>query len=613
MPVASRTPSGSATDIAPWSPAGNLEPTAAVALPAQCWGAPPDVGQREGSRAGEDSHRIRKRPVESAVHRRIVRKSRAVGFARGWPPILPGPRGRTGASRRSLLAPWEHPRQTAAVTTSDRPRRSQSSRRQSAVAEALKACLIHLDGTIRVLEPGDSYRCGRDDGCDIIVRDSLVSRAHCRIDWSPSSWQCTDLDSANGTVLNGESFTGRMALADGDILRLGGQELHFAFLPPGQRPEELRDRLLDDERKCTVELSTSSIREAIAVGDDALGDGDLRGSFSNCDLPQLLCYTALARRNGTLLIDEARCELADGIPRQVYFGERSGLAALRALADCDLRHFVLRDGPPAAEPWAITGSPEAVLVAAFGPDSLAPDPADLQRASAQQRRSMADLADIDDLQIGLAYQGLCGVSGDFYDATTLADGRRLIVLGDVSGHGVQAALVVAGLLRSLRHLARFATDLRRLAADLDADIRGDLFPGQFATATFLAFDPRRRQVEVLLAGHHPAQLLHPDCLPRDLGRTGPGLGLTGLRVDPDRLTTLGYPLPEDATVIVYSDALVEAENAAGVDFASAGLDQALQELAGSADLTDAVERLALRCRDHAGTVDDDLSIIAVRC
>jgi len=216
------------------------------------------------------------------------------------------------------------------------------------------------------------------------------------------------------------------------------------------------------------------------------------------------------------------------------------------------------------------------------------------------------------VEVGVCYQGLCGVSGDFYDLATLSDGRALAVIGDVAGHGVQAALVVAGLLRSLRHLSRGAGDLRHLAADLDQDVRGDLLPGQFCTAGLAALDPASGALEVLLAGHHPASVLVPGQLPRPLGRSGPALGLKGLRLDPARLTLDRSVLDAGATVVLFSDALLEAADDAGRCFADHGLDDALVELGSAADLPSAVAQLAERCRAFAGAVDDDLTVLALR-
>lgn len=499
--------------------------------------------------------------------------------------------GRAGSSRRSS--------------------RGAGDRRATAV-DSHRAALTGLDGRVVELEPGASYRLGRDEACDVVVYDSLVSRAHCRIAWDAQfGWLLEDLGSANGTRLEGELLTEPAVLADDDGIRIGGQEFRFHFLPPGV--EAVVEA--PDLRKRTVPMEDAAPAARPA----------LSGRFVEHDLSQLCCYLALSRSSGRLRIVDATGErgevvCVDGVPRQaLYAGQAPGLPALRLLAQSELDAFVFDhdDGATTGLPlepvdWQIHGSAEAVALAVFGPDAPTLDPADLQRAGAQQQHSLRRKAGLEELSLGIYYQGLCGISGDFYELGRLRDGRALVVLGDVAGHGVQAALLVAGLLSALRHLAPRCTDLCELVGALDGEIRDDLLPGQFCTAAFVALDRRDGSAEVLLAGHHPVRLCVPDRLPRECGRSGPGLGLQGLRIDPTMLQVETLQLPAAASLVLFSDPLLESTDADGHDFAEAGLEEGLIALAESADLQAGVEALAQRCIRFAGTVDDDLSILALR-
>jgi CheY-like chemotaxis protein len=62
---------------------------------------------------------------------------------------------------------------------------------------------------------------GRGVGCDVRVRDPMVSRRHCRIAWGAGGPVVEDLGSFNGTAVNGEDVGGPKPLADGDLLQLG--------------------------------------------------------------------------------------------------------------------------------------------------------------------------------------------------------------------------------------------------------------------------------------------------------------------------------------------------------------------------------------------------------
>jgi pilus assembly protein CpaF len=70
----------------------------------------------------------------------------------------------------------------------------------------------------------DALVIGRDEACDIALRESTVSRRHARLLFRDGTWIIQDLDSTNGTAVNGRDV-GRSQLRRGDHLRLGLQAL----------------------------------------------------------------------------------------------------------------------------------------------------------------------------------------------------------------------------------------------------------------------------------------------------------------------------------------------------------------------------------------------------
>ena len=84
----------------------------------------------------------------------------------------------------------------------------------------------------------DALVIGRAPDCQVAVRDILLSRRHCRIEKSPQGWLLIDLNSKNGTVVNGEKLTAPRVLRDNDIVRMGRSRLVFRAGEPGL--EELR-------------------------------------------------------------------------------------------------------------------------------------------------------------------------------------------------------------------------------------------------------------------------------------------------------------------------------------------------------------------------------------
>lgn len=83
---------------------------------------------------------------------------------------------------------------------------------------------------------------GRADECDIRPLSDEVSRRHCAVVVEPEGVFVEDLRSRNGTFVNGNRIEGRVALADGDMVRIGSLELKFS----GSRPEQSRATGDDD-------------------------------------------------------------------------------------------------------------------------------------------------------------------------------------------------------------------------------------------------------------------------------------------------------------------------------------------------------------------------------
>lgn len=107
------------------------------------------------------------------------------------------------------------------------------------------ACLVHIypSGSAmgsRHLLDGDRVTLGRDDDCDLVVKDPSVSRRHTRFDLTPGGYLATDLGSTNGTFINDQPADGT-PLADGDYLRVGN--CLFRFLAGGNVEADYHDEL----------------------------------------------------------------------------------------------------------------------------------------------------------------------------------------------------------------------------------------------------------------------------------------------------------------------------------------------------------------------------------
>ncbi|HEX6872019.1 MAG TPA: PP2C family protein-serine/threonine phosphatase, partial [Micromonosporaceae bacterium] len=146
-----------------------------------------------------------------------------------------------------------------------------------------------------------------------------------------------------------------------------------------------------------------------------------------------------------------------------------------------------------------------------------------------------------------------GVGGDWYDVFALPTGWLGIVIGDVSGHGLPAAVVMGRLRSALRAYALEWDDPAEALTRLDRKIR-HFETGSLATAMYVMISPDRSEMRLSQAGHLPPILARPDeppemlSLPVDLPL---GTGAEQPR------HTMSVPLPEGGVVVCYTDGLVE--------------------------------------------------------
>jgi phosphoserine phosphatase RsbU/P len=114
---------------------------------------------------------------------------------------------------------------------------------------------------------------------------------------------------------------------------------------------------------------------------------------------------------------------------------------------------------------------------------------------------------------GIAYAGACrsalGVGGDYYDFLALPAGKLGIAIGDVSGKGIAAALMMASLQASLRSEATRASDnLAAMMGNVNRLVYEASSSNRYATFFYGQYDPMSRQLTYVNAGHNPPMLFH---------------------------------------------------------------------------------------------------------
>lgn len=194
-----------------------------------------------------------------------------------------------------------------------------------------------------------------------------------------------------------------------------------------------------------------------------------------------------------------------------------------------------------------------------------------------------------------------GVGGDWYDVFTLPSGHVGVVIGDVAGHGLRAAVVMGRIRSALRAYALESDDPANVLSRLNRKI-AVFEPGAMATAVYAVIAPDLSTLRLSVAGHPPPILAVPGAPTRVLD-VPPDLPL-GVRMDASRRST-DVPLTAGELILFYTDGLVERRTEA--------LGASLHRLRGivSARPAEAVCAQVMAAMIGSDPVPDDVAILAI--
>ncbi len=160
-----------------------------------------------------------------------------------------------------------------------------------------------------------------------------------------------------------------------------------------------------------------------------------------------------------------------------------------------------------------------------------------------------------------AYLPASEVGGDFYDVLALEDGRLVLAVGDVAGHGVSSGLVMSAVKSALAVQVTFDPEVEAVFATLNRMVFQSARRRLIATLCYALLDPVRREIVFASAGHLYPYLVQPDGRVRSLVSTAYPLGVRErleIAVTKERLA------PGD-TVVLLSDGVIEARPEGSTD------------------------------------------------
>lgn len=215
---------------------------------------------------------------------------------------------------------------------------------------------------------------------------------------------------------------------------------------------------------------------------------------------------------------------------------------------------------------------------------------------------------------GIEYSGACrpaqSVGGDYYDFFETPNKQFGVAIGDVSGKGVPAALLMAVLHASVRGQAiHTGEDLATLIGHVNRLIYDASAKSHFATLFYAQYDPASRRLVYVNAGHNPPLILRASGETEWLKATGPGTGLTRL----SRYTHRDLQLQPGDILIAYTDGLSEAMNLQQEEFGEERLLTASRQVS-SLTAPDAIRLLFDTVDQFAGAAPqhDDMTAVIVR-
>jgi len=214
-----------------------------------------------------------------------------------------------------------------------------------------------------------------------------------------------------------------------------------------------------------------------------------------------------------------------------------------------------------------------------------------------------------ELDIQVRYLPMESVGGDFYDFHVIDRERFGVIIADVSGHGVPAALIAAMLKVAFSMQRDTADDPAALLTSLNATLAGK-FSRQFITANYSYLDLSRNVLASSSAGHFPVLVIRRrDGHVHTFEPRGRMMGF----VPEINAGTAEIAVGPGDRIMLYTDGVIELRNRAGELFGSERLVALTRELssADAAGFADAVIDRLTRWRPAGGSFEDDITLIVI--
>jgi phosphoserine phosphatase RsbU/P len=370
--------------------------------------------------------------------------------------------------------------------------------------------------------------------------------------------------------------------------------------------------------RCLLMMSdegSTEMRVAVARLRDRVGEvGEIRVSRNVMD--------EVVIRGNSVLTSDAQHDPRFASGTVVLQGVRSVLAVPLSVAD-KVMGIIYADSPIAE--GRFTEDHLKVLTTLASVAAIRVENARLVESRLQQERLERELQLAMEIQqrfqptappqvLGYEFQGISfpcyEIGGDYYDFIKREDGRLVIALGDVSGKGTAAALLMSSLHAAIHAQAGSHESLVETISAVNRYLADNIPPNRFVTLFYAELDPESGALSFLNAGHNPPLIVHAAGTVEQLASGGLPLGI---KRDAEYREGRTQLQPGDVLVI-YSDGVTEAASPSGEEFGPTRLYEVVARNveASAAGIRDRIESALTKFSQGTQAADDITLVIAKR-
>jgi serine phosphatase RsbU (regulator of sigma subunit) len=216
------------------------------------------------------------------------------------------------------------------------------------------------------------------------------------------------------------------------------------------------------------------------------------------------------------------------------------------------------------------------------------------------------------LDLSVFYRPLVNVSGDYYDAIAVDDNQTLLIVGDVSGKGLAAALIMGIIMNTVR-VAKNKSDLVGLVRAVDAAVRDMGFDDKYTVLFIGLVDTAKRTMRYVNAAMADPIIITQAATGPKVIRLEPTMGLIGL-VPFDEVVVEELPLRTDEIILLASDGVTEVADASGERLGETELFEKSLAQASKLNAVDFVSSVSALLFSYVGDkpLKDDVTILAAK-